>query len=279
MSKNQYRSPQLEKKKKNLLMLKMFFWVVCTLICLYGFVFWFNHPSFSISSVTVSEATFAASSDLLKEINGVLDEKYFGLFSKRNFLFVPSTSIRTRLLANNSSISEVFVNRESLHHLNIVVKEHEVVAKWCGRDARTESKPCYVVNRKGQFFAPETDAHFFEVPKLFGDVATTTIVGTHYLPIENFNNLINFVQKVPQLHIVVKTIETEDFETFAIHTVKGPYLLVEKNNEADQIYENLKIVIEQEEINKAQFQNLQYIDLRFGNKVFYKITTPLDPKT
>ncbi len=259
MSKNQYRSVQLEKKKKNLLMLKMFFWVICASAIVYALVFWFNHPSLTISSVAVSETKFSSSASLLTETNSVLDEKYIGIFSKRNFLFVPTRSIRARILQLNPAISEVFINRKGMDHIEITAKEYEPVAKWCGLDVRAELKQCYVVNENGQFFAEESGLYFFEVPKLFGDISTADIIGKNYLPIENFKNLVNFIKKVPELNIVVKTVETEDFETFAIHTVKGPYLLIEKNNDANTIFENLKIVIEQEEINNAQFQNLLYI--------------------
>lgn len=274
MSKNQYRSAQLEKKKKNLLRLKIALWVIASAILLYGIVFSFNHPNFSIKQISVAPTTFAPHDEILARAENVLNGSYFGIFSKRNFIFVPIGALRYSITSLHPAIEEVSVHRTSAHDVSIDVKEFEPVAKWCGADARKKIASCYIINKKGQFFAQETTINTFAVPTFFGEITQENIIGSYYAPIETFEKVMEFVRGLPQFNIMIEAVETEDFETFVVRTVKGPYLMLDKNDDIDIILDNLRIVIEQEEINKAQFKNLIYIDLRHGNKVFYKIGVP-----
>ncbi len=274
MSKNQYRSPQLEKKKKKLLKLKMALWACACAILLYGIVFWFNHPSFAIKQVSVSPTMFVSHDEVEALALSTLEGSYFGLFSKRNLLFVPTGALRRSIQALHPAIEEVFVHRTSARDIRIDVKEYEPTAKWCGSDARARVSPCFLMNTKGQLFAPETAINTFTIPTFFGEITSSDKISAYYTSIDTFEMVMDFVRGLPQFNIVIDTIETEDFETFVVHTIKGPYLMIDARSNARDVLDNLRIVIEQEEINKAQLKNLIYIDLRFGNKVFYKIGVP-----
>lgn len=274
MSKNQYRSPQLEKKKKNLFRLKMALWAVAGAILLYGIVFWFNHPSIAIKQVSVAPTVFVPHDEVVALAESTLQGSYFGFFSKRNLLFVPTSALRHGIEKLHPAIEEVFVHRTSARDLRIDVKEYEPIAKWCGSDARARISPCFAMNKKGQLFAQETPINTFAVPVFFGAITSEEKISAYYTSIDSFEMVMEFVQGLAQFHITLDTIETEDFETFVVHTVKGPYLMIDANTDAREVLDNLRIVIDQEEINKAQLKNLIYIDLRFGNKVFYKIGVP-----
>lgn len=274
MSKNQYRSPQLEKKKKNLFRLKIALWAVAGAILLYGIVFWFNHPSVAIKQVSIAPTIFVPHDDVVALAESTLQGSYFGLFSKRNLLFVPTGALRHTIEKLHPAIEQVFVHRTSAHDIRIDVKEYEPIAKWCGPDARARVSPCFVMNRKGQLFAQETPINTFAVPVFFGAITSEEKISAYYTSIDSFEMVMEFVQGLAQFNIMLDTIETEDFETFVVHTVKGPYLMIDANTDASDVLDNLRIVIDQEEINKAQLKNLIYIDLRFGNKVFYKIGVP-----
>ncbi len=274
MSKNQYRSPQLEKKKKNLFRLKIALWAVAGAILLYGIVFWFNHPSIAIKQVSIAPTIFVPHNEVVALAESTLQGSYFGLFSKRNLLFVPTGALRHAIEKIHPAIEQVFVHRTSAHDIRIDVKEYEPIAKWCGPDARARVSPCFAMNRKGQLFAQETPINTFAVPVFFGAITSEEKISAYYTSIDSFEMVMEFVHGLAQFNITLDTIETEDFETFVVHTVKGPYLMIDANTDAGEVLDNLRIVIDQEEINKAQLKNLIYIDLRFGNKVFYKIGVP-----
>ncbi len=274
MSKNKYRSAQLEKRKKNLLKLKIALWVVAIAVFIYGIIFAFNHQNFSIKQISVTPTVFASQDEILARAENVLSGSYFGIFSKRNFLFLPISSLRHSVADLHPAIESVSTQRINGKDLQINIKEYEPIAKWCGSTLRARKTPCYLINEKGQFFAQETAVNVFAVPVFFGEITSETLIGTYYTPIETFEKIVSFLRGLPQFNIAIDRVETEDFETFYIHTIKGPYLMIDKTDETEIILDNLRIVIEQEEINKAQLKNLIYIDLRHGNKVFYKIGVP-----
>jgi cell division septal protein FtsQ len=274
MSKNQYRSSKLEKKKKNLLIQKIVFWVIAAAALIYGFVFWFNYESFAISDVTVSETKFTSRDEIQSIAMRVFDGEYMGLFSKRNLLFLPTGELRAEISRLNPAIKTVTIRRINARHIRIDVQEYEPVAKWCGATIKTAQTLCHIMNSSGQFFAQETPVFTFAVPRFFGEVSAEPLVGGYYVPIEVFEKLRIFIEGLVDMHITFDTLETEDFETFVIHTIKGPDILIDTDDDMNVVLDNLRITIEQEEINKAQLKNLIYIDVRHGNKVFYKIGVP-----
>jgi hypothetical protein len=49
------------------------------------------------------------------------------------------------------------------------------------------------------------------------------------------------------------------------------HLLVQRNADYADVLTNLKTIIESEDFKKAiELERIEYIDLRFGNKIFYK---------
>jgi hypothetical protein len=54
-----------------------------------------------------------------------------------------------------------------------------------------------------------------------------------------------------------------------VYLKEGWYILLNDKNEPDQTFSNLELVLDQE--IKEKRPKLDYIDLRFGKKVFYKL--------
>ena len=97
-------------------------------------------------------------------------------------------------------------------------------------------------------------------------------LGYYYFDSERFGTLHDFAEGLSKIDMKVNTINTNDKETFEVKIDEGPSLLIESNDEsAVTLLNNLKTTIEIEEINDIQFKNLEYIDLRFGKNIYYKI--------
>jgi hypothetical protein len=152
----------------------------------------------------------------------------------------------------------------------VQVSEHESVAKWCGKDDL--SSECFLVNKDGLVYVAEkklSPKNVIKAHGMFDD--PSSVIGQTYLVPQHFQKIIETIKNLDQLSIVPTSFETEDGETVIIAVSEGPHLMIDLNDEPSDILNNLKTTIETEEINEAQFKNLEYIDLRFGNKVYYKI--------
>jgi hypothetical protein len=189
---------------------------------------------------------------------------------------IPKSEIRELIGEKYLSIESISLD-SNINELKVELSNHEVVAKWCGIDFNDPGE-CYLLNNTALIFAKENLVYPKDVVRIYGPLnysadldSEQDILGQKYLDLGVYERIINFVSNLYQLEIKPVFIDSTDQETFAVYTERGPYLLIEKNDDSTEVLNNLKTVIETEELGGAQFENLEYIDLRFGNKVYYKI--------
>ncbi len=271
MSKNKYRSEKFEKKKKQIRLRKTIVWSIVALILLASFIYLMNLESFKISVVEVSKLQYADGEKIRSEVEELISGKYLGLIPKSNVIFLDLENIESAIREKNIFVEEINLSIDKFDKLKIDLSEYGAVAKWCGESFKKKNRECYLLNSNGNIFTKETFVNKEDVPVFYGPISVDYIIGKSFLPVEKFQNVINFINKLKEIKIYVRSVETADFETIVVQTTTGPYIMISTANNSDVTAENLKIVIETEEINKAQFSNLEYIDLRFTNKAFYKI--------
>lgn len=271
MSKNKYRSEKFEKKQKQIRVRKTILWSIVGILLLAGFIYWMNRESLKISVVQVSDLQFADEKKVQADVEEMLAGKYLGLISRRNALFIDRDDIAQKILERNIFIETARVSVKRFDVLQIDAVEFGAVAKWCGESTKKKLRECYLMNSNGNIFTKEVVINKEDVPVFYGPISQDYIIGKSFLDSDQFKNVIQFVEKLKTLNIFVRSVETSDFETIVIQTTAGPYIMISTLNDSQTVIENLGVVIETEEINKAQLSNLEYIDLRFTNKAFYKI--------
>lgn len=271
MAKNKYSSSQLAKRKRRQKNFRIILIGTFLITIFAGSCFWLNHPFFNISAHKISPTEFANSEIITEKVEQILSEKVFFLLSSKNIFLIPKTKIREVIIQSDYAVKDVSLKVSNFDLLEINISEHSVVAKWCGPDFQKEISECYLLNEEGQIFTQEKVLDKKKTLKFFSQFEEQNILGYQYLSEEIFGNVINFSKYLPEFNIHVKHIEIENNETFLIKSIEGPVLMIGYQNSAEETLNNLKTVIETEEINQAQFANLEYIDLRFGNKVYYKI--------
>jgi hypothetical protein len=278
-----YRSSKLEQKKKKKRIIKIILAVILSISIIFLLSYYSKHPKVVINNIIISENEFVDDELVLKTVEEILSRKYVWLFAKSNFLLVPRDQIKREILETQKSISEISIKVKQINNLYIEIVEHAPVAKWCGADI-TKKNECYLINEQSLIFAKENSINPKIVPIFHSTISMenkientvdgsqqTDVINMEYMDGEVFKNILTFVKNLNQFEITPTYISTEDYETFAVRAMSGPYLLIDKRIEPNEVLSNLQTVIEIEEINKAQFKNLEYIDLRFGNKVYYKI--------
>jgi hypothetical protein len=269
-----YRSSKLAQKKRKQRKIKIILWTVLFISIIAGASYWSGHDSVVVSQINISENEFINDQDVLEKASQIISGRHLFLFSKSNFLLIPQSKIEDYILDTFPSAKDVDI-KVKFNEMEIVINEHQAVAKWCGIDFNDPSD-CYLLNDWALIFAKENIIEEKEVIEFYGLTDATTseeieLVGQRHIEQGVYDRILVFLNNLNQLEINPIFVDTTDKETFAVYTERGPYLLIEKNDDPNEVLNNLKTVIETEELNDAQFKNLEYIDLRFGNKVYYKI--------
>jgi len=264
MSDKNYRSLNLIKRKKRVTYLKIGGSFAVIVLFIWGMSYLSNLDSLKIKDVQVSD-TKLAKADLIKNIvDQEVQKKYYFIFSRNNIIFLPRNEIAKRIKAEQNSIKDVEIDIKGINKIFIKVEEHEAVGVWCSE------KECYFLNNEGYIFS-KAPLVFDNNLTRFAGLLKGDLIGQIYSDTQNFKNLVTLVTLINKINIKIKNVISEDGTTFYLNTEPGVVLLYEKNDDPEEVANNLNLVIEKDAINKAQLNNIEYIDLRFGNKVPYKI--------
>lgn len=213
-----------------------------------------------------------------KELMGT----YFLLYPKRNLLLISDSRIMSALEIAAPRLETVAVERNDLRNLVVVVKERSPVAIAC----TTTNKNCHFVDHNGLLFA--------RAPNISGDLFLGIVLSEDRIAVERhvvdtglFKKLIetrniidDVLRDMPYQARVGKLIvgEGESAPRFAYEisvadpTIDPWSVLVSSDLDVRELAGRINPAIKTlaQDARKAGAKKLEYVDFRFGNRVFYK---------
>jgi hypothetical protein len=244
--------------------------IVTTLACLLGAVALFGAlgaathlQQLAVSGVSVAGAERLPADSLVSAVQGTLEESGFRLFSRKNVLLYPKSAIESELAADFPRIKEVTVARESLlaSALVVTVEERKPYATWCAAS-------CYVFDARGFIFAekaetPEKSYVFYGGLRAGEDPISQTFLEGR------LTDVVAFLDALGTAGFPAESFAVESEKDFTVQLGSGQRILASFDMPYDGIIRNLTTALEDQAL-KEKFGSLEYLDLRFGNKVYYK---------
>jgi cell division septal protein FtsQ len=172
-----------------------------------------------------------------------------------------------------SRVADVKVSRESLFatSVTVLVEERTSFARWC--EANTEAlASCYAMDGTGFVFAPiASTSPGFQTPYVFEGAlsATSAPVGQQYLP-STFSALLALLERLGQAGYSPEHIVVEGAQDFSIHLARNFALRASFGMDIGSLIRNFELILSSEALRDREGE-LEYIDLRFGNRVYYKL--------
>ncbi|MBI2630972.1 hypothetical protein HYW73_02005 [Candidatus Nomurabacteria bacterium] len=225
------------------------------------------------------------------EIKYVVDEqiagKYLRLFPKSNVLYYSKSAIKTGLQNKFHRLGNIDLSIKDRKTLLVSVLEREAKYLWCGMmpasgvQHPTEEK-CYFLDDTGYVFdeAPYFSGEVYF--KFYGhsDAGRGTSDRTgFYFSERNFRQLVSFKDVLINIGlkpVVINILENGDIELFLARgnsSKTGPKIIFKPDADLLNVAENLQAALVTEPLLsgfKNKYSSLLYIDLRFGNKVYFK---------
>ena len=249
------------------------------LILLYVFVLLgggvapFYIPKFRVAEISIGGLSSLNQEDLREEISGVLNGKFYGIFPYDNILMVPREKIIAVLLEKFSLLKSVSINREFPQSLSVIAEERKVEALWCPGAVLTSTIPsaaeCAFVDAEGFIFQPAPLFSGMIFLKFFDGRTELPAIGKEMLAEGEFRKLTALKDKLDGKNLYIAKIILKDAEIYEIYLNEGWYILFNSKNEAEQTFGNLELVLGA--TIKEKRPELDYVDLRFGKKVFFKL--------
>ena len=272
------RSAEQKKQTRKILIIRLsIFFCVC--LVLLGLSVWLSRlQSIQIDTVTVSGATVLPVQNLEQEAKNVLVGTYAFMFPKTN-VFIYSQEDVERVLSKKFPRIQTF--RSTIidnHILSITVTEREPFALWCDTIPTDSIIPqCYFLDKDGFVFdhAPQFsgDAYF----KYYGILPYEAPIGSYYLSsTTRFHELSGFVENAKNLNITPLYMTAKDQNSFELYIFGGGKILFDATENLSKVSERLSALLKTQNLVPREGGELlvEYVDLRFGNKMFFKPKLP-----
>ena len=280
---NVFNSPhllKLKRKRRQLALGKLVIGGFSIAIIIGGLIYIARIPELNIAEVQAQGSHAADSAEVERRVNEILREYYFGLFPKSNVLIYPKGEIEDFLFREYKGFKIVTFELKQKGVLGINITEREGKYTWCGEQPPKsgEVEKCYFLDDTGYIFeeAPYFSGEVYF--KFYGGKYGEHPAGNYYER-QIFPFLLRFQKDLVKFSLNTAGMALEEGGDIAFFfsspkiISESPKILVKRDSNFEEIAENLHTAVNTEPLKtqlKKNFAKLEYIDLRFGNKVYYK---------
>ncbi len=219
----------------------------------------------SVREVIVRGAERLSPESVSAVVQETLTGSGFSLFSPNNIFLYPHDQIEEQLPEKFPRIKKVTVGRESLLAQAVIVTVEERVpfATWCAKD-----DACYVMDEKGYLFDVAGDSP--QSPYVFrgGLLPHTEIIGQIFLE-GRLSQILSLMEKLEEAGFHSRGMMVESEEDFTVTLLSGQRILMAFDSKESEVMHNLETALQSDSL-RTRLPELEYIDLRFGNRVYYK---------
>lgn len=219
----------------------------------------------TINTVLVSGGETIDHEMIKSRVENELIGSYFLLVPKRFTYTYPRERI-VDVLYDIPRVHAVEVTRTDQRTLSVRFKEHIPHALWC--DSLEEFASCIFLNKEGYAFAPAPPLRGGAFIRYIND-ATPPEIGLHVYDHSFLLDIERFIEVLlSELSMRIHAVRFTDEGDVELHIHGGGVLKIAFEHSIQNTFENLQSILGSEEYGHLTPGNFNYIDLRFGNRVF-----------
>ncbi len=222
------------------------------------------HPSVAITSVVVEGAQHLSANQIQTATLQALLSHEGVLYSKNTVLTADLKLVASELKASFPRIESVNVRRYGINTVKVSLRERVPFATWC--DIADEGQ-CYHVDATGYIFEPVWGEKVS--PALRGGVGQGDPLRS-YVVKDSFQAVHAFVEAFRSIGMKSEQISISDDTVDArISFEQDPDVIVLLDDEPVRVARTIDAARNAASI-KEKYASLEYIDARFGNRLYYK---------
>jgi len=247
--------------------------VVCG--ALFYAVSWASYlPQYNISSISVSGARSVSDELVVHTIELALDDGAYHIISRRNVFFYPREALQETLVSALPPVRSARITHPSFSstEIHVALEEREPFARWCSE----AEGPCYLMDEGGFIYAPmeNVDGTLFSTSStqyvFTGRIASSTLpIGQSFIK-AHLPGLVSLLKFLGQAGFAPRGAHVENDQDLSVRLQEGFILKASFGADAGTLVKNLELVLSSD-VLEGKRAALEYIDLRFGNRVYYKL--------
>ncbi len=303
----QYKNPFSRQEKRKSRRLKLYGFLIISIILILGY-FLFYSDKFKIKTIAISGTRNIRSEDLRSIAEAQLKESRFLIFGQNN-LFILNTKELEKKINEKYVLDQLKISRELPDGLKIEVQEKVSAIIWVSNNRyynldsngiaiselvnlnqrvnqpagsekikksanskNSQEKVVEVNQPPTQIFDIKIDNQGIgSFPSVSDESNQEVTLGQPVLAAEMISAILNLNKELPtktNLTINGFKMPTPDSREVKVVTSEGWEIYLDTTKDLEMQLANLKLVLDQKIKNNRQ--KLEYIDLRFGNRVYYK---------
>jgi len=259
-----YQHQKYRVKRRKSIFRNRFFWEGLLVLIFLGalFYFFFLSSVFQINEIKVSGNKRVSTESIQNVIGGQISEKII-FFQSESIFLVDFPKIKKVLLAEFPNIYEIYLKRKFPDIILVQIDEREAVANWC------RGEDCFYLDKEGIIFERGKDEG-----KLIIRSETSEgelILGSEAVEKKIVDAVLEIQKELKEdLGLAVNEfILPQEKHKLTVKMPEGWEIYFDTQREvSDQLF-NLDLALK-EKIPPEKRGNLEYVDLRFGNKVFFR---------
>ncbi|MEO5646000.1 MAG: hypothetical protein ABIO57_02940 [Candidatus Paceibacterota bacterium] len=258
--------PEQSKQRVNW---KLILWLSLGAILIAGIIVLIKLPRLQINNIEVVGANVADPGDVTEFVKMELQGKKLFFLPKTSIILVPEHKLEKDLKAQFSRFQTVRVSRKNFSTLTVTVSEYQGVYLWC-----SDEENCYFMDQNGIAFAPAPVFSGSAYIKIFG--GTVQPLPFQALSTAQNDRVTLLLTKLPAIMIVPTEFHfTSDHQLDVLFNHDGHQASIMFDPMADT-QDALNVLFTGLRTNPlaTKFHDsskvLEYIDLRFSNRVVYK---------
>lgn len=229
-----------------------------------------------IAKVDIVGNEVIQNAELFAVVAPLLEGSYAHFFSRQNIILYPKQEIQRAVRKAFPRIKTVNTHIAGFQELELRVRERTPVGVYCGADTK-----CYFIDDTGFMFAaaPVTSGSAFF--RFSDDAGGSGSIGSTFTTLSMFRALEALREALASFDIELASLElrgrrTDEFSQHVVFTtVEGAELIFSADSSLfEEELQNLETILISDafvEETGGDLTHVEYMDLRFGNRVFYRL--------
>lgn len=279
-------SPQYARRRREQLIRQSIVAAVSVLLIVISIIVVTRLDIFQIQSIHIEGNSVTATGDIQAKVVELTTGKYLWFIPKTNVLFYPKQAILAAIKNTWFRIETVGVGLSGQWQgeptLNVRVTERKPAYVWCGMAAPavvlagSGNEHCLYSDETGYLYAEAASFSGTPYVKLYGGLATgTPALGGHFLASSTpdaFGSALSFISAIGGVDFFGASFKpmaliAKESNEFEVVTAGGTRIFFTLDQDIQRLIENFRRVVNSENLTATP---VDYLDLRYGNKVYYK---------
>lgn len=269
------RSPRLLRRKRREQRKKSIAVILLAAALVGGALYVLTLPAFSITDIDVVGESPVPTEQIASLVKQELSGRYVTMLPKAHVFLYPRQAIEETLRVRFPVLERVDISLRNLGSVRVSLSPRQRAALWCvDAAAGSGEMRCFFVDKTGFAFDALPDAASSLYPRFLSrTTATSSPLGITVLSKERLGTLLSLLSGLEALHLEVSVADLLPGGELAVHLRSGGKILLRGDGDFSGELSRLEVLLAEKNLvprTAGEGLRVEYIDLRYGNKIYFK---------